>query len=106
MPPANLLARPAANAPALSSPNVPMCINGLPIASADTCHAADLNIPPQKSTYGSNHLLKNRLGWLPTSCPSSPYYLDTLYQSADLAGNVIRAGTEHRDCFGSPTSQT
>jgi RHS repeat-associated protein len=69
-------------------------------------HASGNSTPPQTSTYGPNHLLKYRLGWLPDQCPTSWLYMDTLYQTADPAGNVIRAGDEHRDCDGNAVSQT
>jgi RHS repeat-associated protein len=70
-------------------------------------HSADQTAGSQRSYYAENHLLSGRSGALPTTCnPPNPYYLDTLYQTVDGAGNVIRTGEEQRDCNGNYTTET
>ena len=44
------------------------------------------------SFYTSDGLLRARLGAFPPGCAPGTVHLDTLYQIADAAGNVIRAG--------------
>jgi len=54
--------------------------------SAETVHA------PKYSFYTGDGLLWARVGVVPQGCPQGSVHLDTLYQVADGAGNVIRAG--------------
>src|SRR5437773_5339023 len=57
-----------------------------------TRRAAAADSESATSFYASDGLLRARLGAFPPGCPPGTVHLDTLYQIADAAGNVIRAG--------------
>ena len=57
--------------------------------------------PSAQSLYSGNGILYARSGAFPSGCAPGTVYLDTLYQTADVAGNVIRSGEKHRSgCDG------
>jgi len=57
-----------------------------------TRYAAQSAQPSSQSFYTPDGLLYARSGAFPNGCAPGTVYLDTLYQVADVAGNVIRSG--------------
>jgi RHS repeat-associated protein len=62
--------------------------------------------PSSWSSYTADGLLFARSGAFPANCPPGTVYLDTLYQTADAAGNVIISGAYVDDGCTSQSSQT
>jgi RHS repeat-associated protein len=57
-----------------------------------TRYAAAADKEPSTSFYAADGLLTARLAAFPQGCSPGTVHLDTLYQMADAAGNVIKAG--------------
>ncbi len=62
--------------------------------------------PSSQSFFTGDGLLYARSGAFPDGCPPGTVYLDTLYQVADAAGNVIRSGDRHHSGCDSQETQT
>src|SRR5574341_185090 len=60
-----------------------------------TRYAEDQTRPAAQSYYTGNALLNARSGAFPANCVPGTIYVDTLYQYADAAGNVLRSGELH-----------
>ena len=70
-----------------------------------TRYAAQSPKSPSWSFYTPDGLLTARSGTFPYGCPPGTAYVDTLYQIADAAGNVIRSGEEVVDNCSAQHSQ-